>query len=124
MRRNMKFAWVAIAALALVPAMVLGQTSAGNIAGKVMDQKNAVLPGVTVTATNSDTGYKLSATTDEAGSFKLASVPVGTYTVVAELSGFSTVTVDKVKVDVASTRTLEVTMAQAAVQETITVVDE
>jgi len=115
---------LAIAALLAAPAALLAQTSGGDLNGKVVDAKKSPLPGVTITVTNKDTGSKRLDTSDAAGDFHMRSLPVGTYSVVADLQGFSTVTVDDVKVSVASARNLEITMSEAKVQESITVIDE
>src|SRR5579864_1010719 len=100
------------------------QAASGTIAGHVVDKANAGLPGVTVTASQKDTGYERTTVTGADGTFRLASLQVGTYTVKADLSGFGTVTVDDVKVNVATIRNLEITLTQSAVSESITVVDE
>jgi len=122
----------AVAAIALaLAAGALGfapsawaQAAGGTIAGHVVDKSGAALPGVTVSAAQKDTGYERTTVTAADGAFRLASVQVGTYTVKVDLAGFGTVTVDDVKVDVASIRNLEITLTQSAVAESITVVDE
>ena len=105
-------------------AGAFAQSNSGTIAGRVVDKSGAALPGVTVTASQKDTGYERNTVTGADGAFRLPSLQVGTYSVKADLSGFGTVTVDSVVVDVASTRNLDITLAQSAVQESITVVDE
>ncbi len=112
-------------ALALVCAPALrAQTAGSNLAGHVQDKDGGPLPGVTITATNPETGIERSGTSGPDGSFLLPSVPVGSYTVKAELDGFAPVTVESVKLNVASQRNLEITMGSSSVQEAITVVDE
>jgi hypothetical protein len=118
-----------IAALLLVGALAFApgasaQSAGGTVAGKVVDKGGAPLPGVTVTATQKGTGYERDTQTGSDGAFRLPSLQAGTYTVKADLSGFGTVNVDDVKVDVATTRNLEITLSQSAVAESITVVDE
>ena len=103
---------------------VSAQTSGASLVGRVEDKDGAPLPGVTVTLTNKETGLERSTTSGADGTFLLPSLPVGTYTVKAELSGFATVTVEEVKLNVASQRNLDVQMSAASVEETITVVDE
>ena len=100
------------------------QTSSGNIEGWVQDSQQAPLPGVTVTATQKDTGLSRVATTDSEGRFRLVSVPVGTYDLTIELAGYAVVVQEGVTVNVASTRSLEVTLSQSQVEETITVTSE
>jgi hypothetical protein len=114
---------LAVGALGFTPS-AWAQAASGTLAGRVVDKSGAALPGVTVTAAQKDTGYERTTVTGADGGFRLPSVQVGTYTVKADLSGFGTVTVDDVKIDVASIRNLEITLAQSAVSESITVVDE
>jgi len=106
-----------------VPGLLQAQARGGNIQGTVVDSQKVPLPGVTVNATNKETGLRRATTTGIDGGFLIRELPVGSYAVAVELSGFATVTVDEVKVQVATARTLEVTMSLAKVQETITVVD-
>ena len=61
-----------------------------QIAGTVRDQSSAVLPGVEVTLTQTETGVTRSATTNEAGSYVLSNLPIGPYRLEAALAGFRT----------------------------------
>jgi hypothetical protein len=74
--------------LASGAASLHAQSTTGRISGTVMDSSGAVLPGVTVTVTQQGTGLNRTATTDPTGSYVFVSLPVGTYDVSAELSGF------------------------------------
>src|SRR5438477_7637214 len=65
------------------------QTTA-QVTGTVKDQTGAVLPGVEVTATQTDTELKRSAITDETGSYILTNLPIGPYRLEATLPGFRT----------------------------------
>ena len=62
--------------------------STAQINGTVKDQSGAVLPGVEVTVTQTDTGLKRSIPTDETGSFIFAELPLGPYRLEAALPGF------------------------------------
>jgi hypothetical protein len=110
-------------ALALAPA-ASAQTSGASLLGRIQDKDGGPLPGVTVTATNTETGLDRSATSGADGTFLLPSLPVGTYTVRAELEGFAPVTVESVRLNVATQRSIEVTMGTSNIEESITVVDE
>src|SRR5688500_13142339 len=83
-----------IAAAPLVFALMLGavpaaaQTDTASIVGTVKDQSGAVLPGVTVTATQAATAVVTTTTTNESGQFVFPNLKIGTYTVSAELQGF------------------------------------
>ena len=90
---------LALAAWCLsVSAIVAGQTRAttADLGGTIVDQSSAVLPGATVTARNVDTNQVRSAITDERGHFLIPALAPGTYTVRAELAGFSPRTLDDV----------------------------
>jgi len=61
-----------------------------QISGVVRDQTGAVLPGVEVTATQTDTGVSRSTLSTETGTYVLSSVPIGPYRLEAALPGFRT----------------------------------
>src|SRR6266540_4513956 len=61
-----------------------------QISGTVKDQSGAVLPGVEVTATNTDTGVPRMTVTNETGSYVLPNLPIGPYRLEAGLPGFRT----------------------------------
>ncbi len=81
----------------LLPALVLAfgasqafsQATTGRISGTVTDSQGGVLPGVAVTATEVRTRYSRTAFTDAEGTYVLVNLPLGTYTVEAEITGFS-----------------------------------
>src|ERR1043166_9932644 len=83
------FRWMALAlATALfLPTFVFAQSGSAR-SGVVSDASGGPIPGVTVTATNTATGVVRTAVTGSDGSYRFPSLPPGTYTVTAELSGF------------------------------------
>ncbi len=68
----------------------------GSIAGTIQDQQNAVVAGVTVHATEVATGAKFSSQTDSQGYFELRSLPVGSYSLTIEATGFHRVQLNDV----------------------------
>lgn len=100
------------------------QTAGATLAGIVQDNNQGPLPGVTVTATNKETGLDRVVVTGSDGRFVFAALPVGTYTVKTDLEGFASVTVEDVQLNVATQRTIEISLSPSTVEETITVVDE
>ena len=82
-----------VSALALVLCLVPGtrafsQSTYATVSGSVADSSGAVLPGVSVTGTNNNTGVVTSSVTNEAGIYTLPSLLPGVYTVSADLPGF------------------------------------
>ncbi len=119
--------------LALGLALALGvalapvanaQAASSTLSGKATDADGAPLPGVTVTATDKSTGLTRVAVTGADGTFRIVALPVGDYAVTAELQGFATVSVEGVHLNVASERSIEISMRAASVEETITVTTE
>lgn len=109
--------------LALMPA-AQAQTAGANLIGRVTDKNGAPLPGATITATQKETGLTRSTVSESDGNYRLPSLPIGPYTVVVELDGFATVTVENVRLNVATQREINVEMSPSKIQETITVTAE
>jgi len=84
--------WLALALVLGLGSNAFAQTGAASITGLLTDQSGAAAPGVTVTATNQATNVPYPAVSNSAGNYTITSVPVGTYVVKAELSGFKTAT--------------------------------
>ena len=94
--RRCLFGAMAVVLLCSAPAMA--QQTAGNITGRVLDQQGAAVPGATVTARNPQTGFTRTEVSDSGGLYRLNALPVGTYDVTVELSGFATVSKKDVEV--------------------------
>src|SRR5215472_13911098 len=82
-------AWLALAILGLLlPIGPLRADVTAAILGIARDTTSAALPRVKVTVTNVETNLTRSTVTDATGEYRFLSLPVGTYTVEAELNGF------------------------------------
>jgi hypothetical protein len=116
---------LAAALLALVvaapAAFAQSQATNGSIEGTITDASGAVLPGVTVTVTHVETGAERTAVTNDKGLFRAPLLPIGTYTVKAELQGFKTFQQKDVRVSVGETAVVNATMTVGDVSETISV---
>lgn len=105
-----------------IPVPLAAQAVTGTILGSVTDDSGALLPGVVVTITHTDTGLVRTVTTDSAGEYTAPSLPTGTYSVTAELQGFKTVTVPSIHLGVDQRVRINAKLEVGAVSETITVV--
>jgi hypothetical protein len=111
----------ALAAL-MLPAMTLAQTPLGRVAGTVLDESGAVLPGATVTLTNTGTNEVMTTTASQTGAFLFPQVPVGTYRATVALDGFKTSEYTDVVVATGREYSLTARLGIGAVTETVTVV--
>ncbi|HEY3162098.1 MAG TPA: TonB-dependent receptor [Vicinamibacterales bacterium] len=110
-----------LASLLMLPASAFAQEAI--ITGAITDTTGGALPGVTITATNEATGNTYTGVTDERGEYRIA-VRIGGYRVSAELSGFATVSRGGLEVLVGQQRVLNLQMAPANLQESVTVTAE
>jgi hypothetical protein len=85
---RVKFLAFALLTLLAGAAVASAQTFRGGISGRVTDQSGGVLPGATVTATNTGTGVSRTTVTSTTGDFSLPDLALGTYSVEVNLEGF------------------------------------
>ena len=92
------FSFVAVAVLA--SSVIVGaQAPTGSVNGALRDSSGGVLPGVTLTLIEENSGAERSAVTGDAGGYEFPSVTPGSYTVRATLPGFSVSEKPRVRVD-------------------------
>ena len=89
MKRAVVVLGIVLLVCAFSTADIWAQATA-QISGVVRDQSGAVLPGVEVTATQTETGIARSTITNETGSYVLPNLPLGPYKLDAALTGFRT----------------------------------
>ena len=102
-------------------AATLTAQARGTIRGTVSDSSGAVIPTVSVTALNVDTGTKQRAVADEAGNYTFPYLQVGNYTVSVERSGFRKSETTGVRVNVATVSDVNVTLAIATTDQSVDV---
>ena len=117
-----RFFFIAVAAMCLATAVFAQSVNVttGSINGVVRDNTGGVLPGVTVTAANVDTGLNRSTVTETDGAYLLNLLPPGNYRVVAELAGLGRAVAPKVLVLLGNSTKTDIKLAPT-VTETITV---
>jgi hypothetical protein len=120
---------VSIAALLLVSALsvataAMAQTTNGVISGIISDAQEGILPGVTVTGRNADTGLIRTVVTEADGRYRLAALPPGRYELSAELAGFGPVDVPALTLTTGAEVTRNITMQLQGVNESVTVTGE
>ena len=90
---------VAFCFVILSASNLFAQAGNGQVGGIVQDSTKALIPGVTVTLTNKATGVADTRLSNDSGAYNFPSVPPGTYTVTAVLTGFKTSTANDLLVN-------------------------
>ena len=103
--------------LLIVIGTPVGAQTLGTITGEVKDASGALIPGATVTATNSGTNAAREMPSNEAGIYTFAALPPGPYVVKAELQGFKTVQ-QNIELHVEQTVRVNFTMEIGTLSET------
>ena len=122
MVRRVSIAALLFALIAAIPAAA--QTTNGVISGIVSDAQGGVLPGVTVTGRNIETGITRSVVTESDGRYRLAALPPGRYEIRAELQGFGTANVPEMTLLTGTELTRNITMQVQGLNESVTVTGE
>jgi len=118
--RRMAAAMAAAAAICL-PTLVGAQGVGATLLGSLTDEQHAVLPGVTVTITNVETGVVRTAVTDAAGYYRAPALPPGTYDLSADLAGFVTYKRSGLVLTTGQDALVDVMLQVASVKETVEV---
>ena len=110
----------------LQSAGVYGQArlTGGDLEGTATDETGAVLPGVTITVTNSETGVVRGTQTGPRGQFRVPALAPGTYEIRADLASFVSQIRQGVVLALGQLATVDFTMRVAGTQESVTVTGE
>lgn len=110
---------VMLAVLLVVPCAA--QVSSGSLLGDVRDEKAQYVPAVHITTSNDGTGFTRSTFTNSTGAYRIDNLPPGSYAVIAERPGFSTVQVSSIVIEVNQKTRLDLDLKVASTPETVTV---
>src|SRR5579871_2521609 len=100
--------------------IVFGQ-AVSQISGTVTDPSGAVVPGVEVTATQTDTGIKRTAMTNESGEYVLPNLQIGPYRLEAAKQGFRTYVQTGIELQVNTNPAIPITLNVGDVGQTVQV---
>ncbi len=111
--------WLVV--LLLSATATAAQQGTSELRGRVVDAQGAVLPGVTVTVTNQNTGMFRETVSGGDGSFIASGLAPGTYRAAAELQGFKKFDRQDLRLEVGKTTSIDVTLAVGGLEETVNV---
>src|SRR6267154_33447 len=114
---------VSLSLALLLCTAALSQSITALLQGRVADKSGAVLTKATVTATNTETGLSRSTTSDDAGEYKIASLPVGNYKVDVKAGKFQQQS-RAIALSVGEIATLDFSLVPGQVEQQLTVTTE
>lgn len=103
---------------------VSAQVTTGSILGTVKDSSGGVLPGATVSATNVETNFSRTDVTNERGEYSILFLPVGTYRVSVELSGFQRFSRSGIVIELSRTARVDPVLTVGGTTENVQVVGD
>src|SRR5262245_25841197 len=107
--------------LLITGGVASAQLSTAQLSGRVTDESGAVLPGVTVTVRQTDTGFTRSDVTAGNGSYVLSNLPLGPYRLDVSLQGFRTYVQTGIVLQVAASPEINVVLSVGSLEESVTV---
>jgi len=107
----------------LLASLGLAQTITGTITGTVSDPSGAVVPNVKLTATSTGTNLAHNTDSNAAGVYNLLFLPIGSYTLSAEASGFKKSVIGPFRLEVGQVARLDVKMEVGEVTQAVEVTD-
>ena len=105
----------------LTTAAASAQLATAELNGRVTDSSGAVLPGVTVTATQTATGLVRTVVTDGAGNYLISNLPTGPYRLEVSLQGFKSYVQTGLVLQVGATPTVNAALELGSLEESVTV---
>src|SRR5687767_6178954 len=110
-----------LALLAVTAGAARAQSQAinGTIEGTLKDSTGGLMPGVTVTIRNIDTGAERVVVTNSQGQYRAPLLPLGSYRVAAELQGFKKFEQSGILLGAGDTKTVDVTLQVGAMSEVV-----
>jgi hypothetical protein len=121
MRRILLCLLALLLVVSAAPALAQSQAANGAIEGTVRDNSGGVLPGVTVSVVNADTGTLRIVVTNESGLYRAVLLPLGTYRVTAELAGFKKHDQGGIELGAGKTAEINITLQVGDLNETVSV---
>src|SRR6185369_10576023 len=105
----------------LVGSVAAWAQATAALNGRVTDESGAVLPGVTVTATQTDTGLTRTLVTDETGTWVMPNLPTGPYKLEVSLQGFKSYVQTGIVLQVDARPTINAALGVGNLEETVSV---
>jgi len=119
--KNLSVVFRVLLLIVFLAESAAAQSGNATVSGTVTDSTSALIPGVTVKATNTQTGVVASTVSNEAGTYNFPSLQPGAYKVSAELPGFQTQSFTNVQLGTSQQVRLNFTLQVAGVAQSLEV---
>ncbi len=106
--------------LFLTTALALAQTGS-QITGTITDKSGAAVPGVKITATNTETAVSRETISTDSGAYTIPALPPGLYAISATKDGFKTIKQERLSLEVNAILRVDLALELGAVTESVTV---
>jgi hypothetical protein len=113
--------WTLLFAVSLFGGIAAAQVTTGSIIGTVKDSGGAVLPGVSIKLTNTETGATRTVIADELGRYNAPQLPLGGYEIAAELPGFQMAVRRGITLTIGREAVVDFTLQVGSVSQEVTV---
>ena len=120
MKGSLRGVSIVAVSLVLLTSGIAWAQGIAELNGTVRDESCAVLPGVTVTVTQTDTGFTRTVVTEGSGSYVIPTLPTGPYKLEMSLQGFRTYAQTGIVLQVGGTPTINGVLAVGNLAETLT----
>src|ERR1044072_7273001 len=121
MRKIIKLTLLSVCVFVCSAVAFAQSTTTGSIGGVVSNPNKEVVPGAAVTVKNTGTNKEDSATTDDTGRFKVATLQAGSYAVTVNSAGFRPITQENVVVEIGRDTSLEIALSVGPITGTVDV---
>src|SRR5687768_12380807 len=118
--KSLRHGFAAALILVLASTVAWAQATA-QLSRTVRDESGLVLPGVTVTVTQTETGFTRTVVSEETGTYVLANLPLGPYPLEVALQGFRTYVQTGIVLQVGATPTINAVLGVGNLEETVSV---
>jgi len=122
--KHLRIEFLLMLALCGLQGTLQGQFTTASLAGAVMDQSGGFVADAKVTVQNPDTGFTITVTSNNGGSYLFARLPIGNYKLTVEKPGFTTYVQTGIQLAVNQAATQGVTLTVGAVSQQVSVHDD
>jgi Carboxypeptidase regulatory-like domain len=122
--QNLRSICIVMLLAMLTASLAFSQAVSGSLVGTLSDSSGAVVANAKVTITERDTGLTRTTNTNESGNYAFPDLPPGTYTVIAEQTGFKRASRGGIELIVNSSERVDLTLTPGQITETVEVTGE